>query len=233
MTLLPQSKRVSTFLLASIVLVFSSLGDAAQLYRYKDQDGKTVLGRTIPPGLVGNGYEVLNEKGRVIESVAPALTPEQIRARDAELARQKKLEEQRARQAELDAELRLLYSHPDDAVRILQRKANDVLNVMQAKQNQIEFSNKQIVELEQKAADLQRKGMAVPERFEAQIKALKTDIDNANIDIEERSKSFDRLLAEFGGIVERLEVITNKKSTQFETVRAQLLELKQTIKIDK
>lgn len=232
MTLIPPKKSVFAIFFLGLVLAFSNLTNAAQLYRFKDQDGKTVLGRTIPPEFVGKGYEVLNEKGRVVETVPPALTPEQILARDLELERQKKREQELARQAELDAELRLLYSHPDDAVRILQRKATDNLNVMQAKQNQIEFSAKQIIELEQKAAEMQRNGRVVPERFEAQIKALKTDIDNARIDIAERSKDFDRLLAEFGGIVTRLEVITQKKATQYESVRDQLLESKQKIKID-
>ena len=205
---------------------------ASQLYRYKTASGETVLSRTIPPELVGNGYEVLNEKGRVIQNVAPALTPEQIVERDAALERQRELEQERALQSKKDAELKQLYSHPDDAVRIMERKGNDILNVIQARLGKIEFARKNIVELEQQAAALQRKGRAVPRRFEDQVTALKKDIDNAKADIVERDINFDELLDEFSGIVSRLELILNKKSIRYQSVREKLIQIKQNVKID-
>lgn len=205
---------------------------ASQLYRYKTAAGETVLSRTIPPALVGNGYDVLNEKGRIVQTVPPALSAEQILARDEARARQKAQNEKLALQAQRDAELKQLYSHPDDAVRIMSRKGNDVLSLILARTGRIEFAQKNIVELEQKAAELQRKGVAVPKRYEDQMAALKTDIDNARAEIAEKSLDFDALLDEFSGIVKRLEVITQKESTQYEISLQKLIEIKQSVKID-
>lgn len=228
---LPQSTLIAPprfLFLCFFIFVFPHV-EAAQLYRYKDNSGKVVLSRTIPPELVGNGYEILNEKGRVVESIPPALTPEQIQARDAELERQRLLAEEKARQAEKDAELKQLYSHPDDAVRILERKAQDILSLMEAKRSQIEFSAKNIVDIEQKAAELQRKGIKVPDRYNDQLKALKLEIENSELDIQERSQSFDDLLAEFDTIVQRLEVITRKKANDYEAKVISLKERKLAI----
>lgn len=205
---------------------------ASQLYRYKAQNGETVLSRTIPAELVGNGYDILNEKGRIVQRVPPALSPEQILARDKALALKKEREAQAALQAQRDAELKQLYSHPDDAVRILNRKGNDILNLMLARTGKIEFAQKNIVELEQQAAELQRKGIAVPKRFEVQVAALKKDIDNAKADIAEKSSDFDELLIDFSRIIERLELITQKKATLYESTRQKLVEIKQSVKID-
>jgi len=216
-----------------LVLGLGSVMASPHLYRYKDADDKTVLSRTVPPEFVAKGYEVLNEKGRVIEKVAPALTPEQIAQRDADLAQQKEEEAKKLEQARADAELKQLYSHPDDAVRIMERKATDILNLMQAKQSKIEFSQKGIVEIEQKAAELQRKGLSVPSRFDAQLVALRKDIENSQADLVERSESFDVLIREFDTKVKRLEIITRKKSVNYDSVLEKLNQIKQSVKLDK
>lgn len=203
------------FVICTGLIVPFFVADAAQLYRYKDEGGKVVMGRTVPPQLVGQGYEVLNEKGRVIERIAPALTAEQIKQRDLRLAEQRRQEEARMRQAELDASLKQLYSHPNDAVRILKRRVQDIKSVISAAEGKIKFSQKQILELEAKGAELQRKGLPVRDSMLARIANLKQDIENAEVGIEERKKDNQAVLKEFDGKIKRLEVILNKAATDY------------------
>lgn len=203
------------FVPALLLLLTMSIADASQLYRYTDERGNVVLNRTIPPEFVGKGYDILNEKGRLIERVPPALTPEQIAARDAEQERQRQLEAQRQEQQRIDDELRQLYSHPDDAVRVLKRRIQDIDGVVQLKRNQIESAEQEIIKQEGIAANIQRNGRAIPDNILSTIKNLKKDIVNAQADIAELKTEREKVLEEFDEKIKRLEVIMQKQATDY------------------
>lgn len=198
-----------------VFVLFASSAVANQLYRYKDESGSVVLGRSIPPELVKNGYDILNSQGRLIEKVAPALTKEQIVARDAELERQKRQAEAEAKQLKIDNELKQLYSHPNDAVRILDRKVSDIKGVIAFQKGQIESARKEIQTQESKAAELQRNGRAIPKRLTDKLVTLKKEIVQSETEIEELQQSMASVLTEFDGKIKRLEVITNKPATDY------------------
>ena len=45
---------------------------AAELYRYQNEAGITVVDWAIPAAYVGSGYDVLNESGQIVHVVPPA-----------------------------------------------------------------------------------------------------------------------------------------------------------------
>lgn len=55
-------------------------------YRYVNDQGVKVLDHSIPPNFAQRGYEVLNNLGRVIKVVPPALTDTDIKALEARQA---------------------------------------------------------------------------------------------------------------------------------------------------
>src|SRR5690554_2058970 len=63
--------------LVAACLLFSQTSDASQLYRFK-VDGKTFIEHHIPPQYADYGYEVLNNRGIVVEVVPPAPTKEEL-----------------------------------------------------------------------------------------------------------------------------------------------------------
>ena len=66
-------------LFAGLALVaLSATGLAAELYRYQNEAGVTVVNWAIPAAYVTNGYEVLNEAGQVVRVVAPAKTDTEL-----------------------------------------------------------------------------------------------------------------------------------------------------------
>lgn len=192
------------------------------LYRYKDEQGNVVLNSTVPSEFVAKGYEVLNAQGRVIEKVPPALTPEQKAQRDAEKMRQEAEEAARKQQEIEDAELKQLYSHPDDIVRILQRRIQDAQVVIQMRRGQIEVSTKQIGELESTAADAQRKGKEVPDRVLESLNNLRKGIGNDEADIEEQKQEMQRAIKEFDAKIRRMEVLTGQRATGYEALLGSL-----------
>lgn len=90
---------------------------AANTYRYVDDRGRTVHGSTVPPQYVKNGYEVLNDRGQVIQVVPRAKTAEELAAEEATRA-QREAEEAVARvREEKDNLLLRLYRSPDEIAR--------------------------------------------------------------------------------------------------------------------
>ena len=222
MMILPSAKPLQSVpMLVAVILVSvalqwgSSLCLAAQLYRYTDEHGNVVMSSSIPAQYVGKGYDILNEHGRLVERVAPALTKEQIALRDAEQARQEKLKLEQAAQAKFDEELKLLYSHPNDAVRILKRRILDIKSLIQLKRNKIESNDKLIVEQESEAASRQRNGQNIPETVLASIAKLKNETVNARADIVELNSEFAKVLKEFDVKIKRLEFITKKEASDY------------------
>ena len=91
----------------ALALGFSAQA-AANMYRYTDENGQIVISSTIPQEATKRGYDILSNNGRVIETIPPAPTEEEIAAREAEKQRQKELAEQR----EQDRALLKRFSHP-------------------------------------------------------------------------------------------------------------------------
>lgn len=94
--------------LRSLLLVAPLLAPAAwaaekpqiQLYRYVDSRGVTVLDtQGVPPEYVAKGYQILNQQGRVIQTVPPAPTAEEI-------------QRQAVQKAQADADAALLHLYP-------------------------------------------------------------------------------------------------------------------------
>lgn len=198
-----------------LIVIFSTQSNAAQLYRYKNEQGNLVMGQAIPPKFVANGYDILNAQGRTIETVPPALSTEEIAKRDAllEQAEQERLALEI--QSAIDDKLKQLYSHPDDAVRILQRRTQDINSVITAKTSRIESAKKQIIEQEQLAANRQRDGLPIPKPTLEKLAMLKKVISNAQADILELEQEFKDVLAEFDVKIRRLEEITLQKSDKY------------------
>ena len=69
-------------------LLFGLMSDMvqAELYKYTNEDGVTVLDSHVPARYVKNGYTILSLDGRVLEVVPRALTDNEIRERDRRLA---------------------------------------------------------------------------------------------------------------------------------------------------
>ena len=87
---------------------------AAELYRYQNEAGVTVVDWAIPAAYVGSGYEVLNESGQIVRVVPPAKTDTELE-RDAVAARAQEAEAAaQAEQLERDTFLLRRYSTIQD-----------------------------------------------------------------------------------------------------------------------
>ena len=151
---------------ASLLLIALPLaGQAAELYRYLDRNGTLVIDRQgVPPEYAGKGYDVLNEQGRVIRKVAPALPAAELDRRERE-----------RQQAVVDGQLRKLYSNVEDVDRAKARKLTELDGLMQIKKANLEATRQLQSQLMQQAAVQQRNGQALPADLQARLDAAAAD----------------------------------------------------------
>lgn len=195
---------------ASAALALSLVVTAeAGMYRYTDENGRMVISNTIPQEATKRGYEILSNNGRVVETIPPAPTEEEIAAREAEKQRQKEL----AVQQEQDRQLLKRYSHPDQAVRAMHRKIRELEGLIQLKRGNISVISNQLDSEQRRAANIERSGGAIPEAMLEKIRRLESQIRDLEREISIQSQEIDELRADFEADIKRLEQVTGEPRT--------------------
>jgi hypothetical protein len=155
-------------------LLLPVVAGAAELYRYVDDTGTTVLSRQgVPPEHISKGYDVLNEQGRVVRVIPPAPSAEEMQRILADKAR-----------ASSDAQLLRLYSTPEDVERARQRKLAELDGLIGVARSNLQSARTQQANLQSQAADHERAGRAVPAHLLAQIDNQKAEQERLKDDIE-------------------------------------------------
>lgn len=194
---------------STLALLLSAATVSAAMYRYKDENGQVVISNTIPQSASKRGYDILNSSGRVIDTVAPAPTEEEL----AERAAEKRRQEARARQLEQDRKLLERYSNPDQAVRAMHRKILELRGLAQLKQGNISVIENQLDTEQARAADLERAGREIPEATLKKIRRLEADIREIEQEINAQKAEIEAVKRQFLEDIKRLEVITDQQRT--------------------
>jgi chromosome segregation ATPase len=195
---------------ASVVaLLLFTAAASAGMYRFTDENGQIVISNTIPQAASKRGYDILNSSGRVIETIDPAPTAEQIAAREA----RKRFEEKQERQLELDKKLLERFSHPDEAVRAMYRKIRELRGLSQLKRGNISVIEGQLDTEQGRAADRERSGREIAEATLEKIRRLESNIRQIEREISAQQAEIDAVKGQFVKNIERLETITGEART--------------------
>lgn len=182
---------------------------AANMYRYTDENGQIVISSTIPQEATKRGYDILSNNGRVIKTIPPAPTEEEIAAREAEKQRQKELAEQR----EKDRALLKRFSHPDQAVKAMHRKIRELEGLIQLKRGNISVISSQLDSEQSRAANMERAGREIPEATLEKIRRLESQIRDIEREITSQTQEIEELRKAFEADIERLEEVTGEART--------------------
>ena len=192
----------------ALALGFSAQA-AANMYRYTDENGQIVISSTIPQEATKRGYDILSNNGRVIETIPPAPTEEEIAAREAEKQRQKELAEQR----EQDRALLKRFSHPDQAAKAMHRKIRELEGLIQLKRGNISVISSQLDNEQSRAANMERAGREIPEATLEKIRRLESQIRDIEREITSQTQEIEELRKAFEADIERLEEVTGEART--------------------
>jgi len=190
-----------------LLLNFASVVEAKTLYRYRNAEGNVVVDYQVPADSVGGGYEVLNDKGMVIKVVPRALSPEELKAKDAEKKREQEARAEEERLRKWDESLLLHYSTVAD-IEDAKRRALGDLQIRMSILKSNRYSLKQEVENYQaQAADTERAGKSVDVERLRTIEKLQEEIAATERDINKREEEVRALEANYQGDIERFKML--------------------------
>jgi hypothetical protein len=178
---------------------------AANLYRYKNDRGVTVVDWRIPAEYAAKGYEVLSEQGVVIEVVPPALTSAQRADRDVLQRQLEAAEVERRRLQAWDESLLLRYSDTvdieearDRALRELQIRISILRSNMRALRQRVES-------LQSRVAAAERRN-ETPNQYDLDsIQALKAEIVSIERSIEDRAQQVASVTENYQADIDRFK----------------------------
>lgn len=181
-----------------------SVAATAELYKYTNEDGVTVLDSHVPARYVEKGYTILSSDGRVLEVVPRALTEEEIKERDRRLAEEKRREEARREREIADQNLLRLYSRPEDVVRARDTKLASIDSFIETSRGNIERLREQKQAIEATLADVERAGGQPSQSSIDRIDSIDERIDQIAAEIESKRQEKAELRASFAADLKRV-----------------------------
>lgn len=204
------AKTLTTSLLVLGLLgagVISSHQANAGMYRYTDENGRVVIGNTIPQEATRRGYDILNNNGRVITIIAPEPTAQELAERSAEQQRQL----ERDRQQQQDQKLLRRFSHPDQARSAMDRKIRELEGQIRLKRGNIAVISGQLDAEQGRAADLERSGRDIPDTTLDKILRLEDQIQDLEKEIEAQAQDIQTQREIYEVDIRRMEELTGRK----------------------
>lgn len=186
----------SLLLFLSLLLV-NQVAFSKNFYRYKDSDGRLIVKDYLPTEAVTQGYEIINEEGRVLERVPAALTTEE---KEAERIKQEQLDALKKKQMEerrRDILLMRQYKTTED----IQRTEKNQTAALRANIDLLNGHNanltKKLEDLQSRAANFERQGKAVPQNTLKEIEATKSQIETNNASIIRYNEKIETIKQQF------------------------------------
>ncbi len=188
------NKRLTVIVLTSIISVMTlNVLSANKYYRYKDDKGKLVVSSTLPPEVSQKGYDIVNNMGIILESVAPRKTQEQL---EAELADKAKREEEAKIQKEQEQLDSILMNSYTDISDIERARDNELLSrlrdSMLLKQN-IRRLTRMLEDTQTRAARDERLGKEIGKSILKDIDIFKKRIAAEKQEVIKVEENHDRI----------------------------------------
>lgn len=197
-----------------LLLLISGWAMAAgetRLFRYKNDIGVVVIDDNIPPKYAKLGYEILNQWGKVVETVPPELSAEEISKLSDEEKAKRTEKEQAERELARDLQLLRRYSTVSDIEAALDRRIKELhirLSILKAN---LQATKKQIERQQAQAANIERGGREVPDALKANIKELEEEIRLAEASIAARNEEIENVRADFQKDIDRFRYLIEVK----------------------
>ena len=202
----PTNFLISRFaLLVALFFLFYSELSIAELYKYVNEDGVTVLDSHVPARYVKDGYTILRLDGRVLEVVPRALSDEEIRLRDLNLAEERRLNRIEREQKIADQNLLRIYSTPEDVLRVRDDKIASVefaINTSKGRQSRLKSQKR---DMQAMLADIERAGGTISNERLGQIRTIDNKIRQNEREIASKLDEMLTLQASYAADLRRVK----------------------------
>lgn len=181
--------------------------ESAELYKYIDENGVTVLESTVPARYLKRGYTILSLDGRVLEVIPRALTAQETAEKEMRLAEIKRLDQEEDARIAADLTLLRLYSTPEDVERAMDTKVHSIEGFIDTQKGNLERLKVMKREMEAKLADVERAGGEIRKEPLERIRTLEVRIERIDVEIAGKYEEIDEIRISFGEDLERVRAL--------------------------
>ena len=211
--------------LIASTLAFQSPVDA-KMYRWVDANGRVFYSDQIPPSQSKLERNVLNKKGRVIDTVKAAKTQEQINLERRLKILRKEQEKIIARQKSNDKVLLSTFRNIDDLRMTLNGKLQAVDAQKRVHESTLGNLQENLEGQRNKAAQAERKGRKVPKAVLNEITKIEEKITSAHADIEKTVEKRNLIQQKFDKDIERFLFLTKGSNISAQELSDETAEIK-------
>ncbi len=202
--------------LASLIAVPSSV--AAKMYRWVDHNGNIYYSDKVPPQQSKLEREVLNEHGRVIDTVDAAKTDEQFALEKRLVLLRQEQEKIIAKQKSNDKVLLSTFRNIDDLRLTLKGKLNSVNTHKRMLEGTLASLNDTLASTRSRAAQEERKGRRVPAAILKLISDTEDEINNTYSQIAKVVEQHQEIQRKFDKDIERFIFLTQGSRSNTQTL---------------
>jgi len=200
------TNRIGRITVAVAILVMCGIGGArAATYKWVDDQGVVHYSDKVPPEAVSKGATVLDKQGRPVKNIEPALTPEQVKAKQAAE------DEQRARARVQEEQLRkdraLMQSYTTESeIDVAKNRALGTINAqIKSAQTYTADLTRRLQELKTRKASYGDK--RVPPDVERDINTADVELARQNALIKQKTDEIAAVTAKYDADKARWEEI--------------------------
>lgn len=188
---------------------WSADGLAAELFKYIDNNGVTVLDDHVPPEFIRNGYTILDKGGRVLKIIPRALSEEEIAERGRKIAFEEQKRQEIADREEADAVLLRLYSSPKAVRRARDARVASVEGFVESARSNLQRLLKQKRQLEASVANIERAGGTISKKNLERIANVDRRIEQTQEEIVSKAAEMDQLEEDYAADLKRVLELYN------------------------
>lgn len=169
-----------------------------QMYKWVDENGVTQYGQTIPPEYRDQAAQELNRRGMTVRRIEPAGTPEERRALEEKLEREREEQKRLADQRRRDRALVNTYGSADEIDAARDRNLAVPIQALRNLEPRMKKAQARLASLEAKRDELTEAGKTVSEY-------LLEDIEGEKREVQALRADMDRHAAQIASIRTRYE----------------------------
>lgn len=197
------------FIALLLLIGMAAQTQAQSVFRWTDDEGRIHYGHAVPPEYRSRGFERLAPDGRVLESVAPEMTPEERAEALQRRALQAELQAEQDSQAARDRLLLAAYRSEQDIIDARTMR----LDAMSQQRRALETSHRHAVQrfedLIGRAATLARQSQIVPEALESAIAETQDELRRLREAVREMDERLAAIEERFEHDLERYRALTH------------------------
>lgn len=182
-----------------------------QVYRYINEKGVPVIDDRVPPQFIAKGYDILDSATlSVIKRIPRQLTEEELLLRNTDEARAQLKAEEDERIKAWDESLMVRYSSVNDIRAAQTRAVKDLqIRISILKSNLVSIKS-QIEREQQRAANFERRGQAVPRDLAKNIEIMRQEIEDTEQSIAIRQQEVEEVRASYERDIERFATLEDR-----------------------